>query len=88
MCVHIFCACVYKENPTTTMGEMPAVWAREALEVSPQKEGAEGTGCGQFYPSPNPSTPDGVCLPHTRYQTRKPCVTTSVPNTLMSPGTC
>lgn len=27
------------------------------------------------------STPDGVCLQHTRYHTRKLCVTTSMPNT-------
>ena len=27
------------------------------------------------------STPDGVCLQHTRYHTRKLCVTTSMPHT-------
>lgn len=60
---------------------MPGIWDRVALEMSLKGRGAEGTGCGRPVPALSPSAPDGVCLQHTRYHTRKPCVTTSMPNT-------
>ena len=41
----------------------------------------KGQGVARPIPAPPSSAPDGVCLPHTRYHTRKPCVTTSMPNT-------
>ena len=41
----------------------------------------KGQGVASPIPAPTPSAPDGVCLQHTRYHTRKPRVTTSMPNT-------
>lgn len=62
-------------------------WGWVALDVW-KKVGAEGPGCDQLANAgPHPPSPDGVCLQHTRYHTRKPHVTTPAPNTTHDTGT-
>lgn len=53
-------------------------------DVPEREKVLKGQGVADPTPARAPSIPDGVCLRHTHYHTRKPRVITSVPNT--TPG--